>query len=80
MNIISIRKRIVGMDMSMTLHVCAEVLLHVWLYDFYDTMDGRMTCDFTSFSTVFHSYQDDEQWRHMIIKNIVWAYFLISNH
>ena len=23
------------------------------------TMAGWMTCDFTSFSTVFHSYQDD---------------------
>ena len=23
--------------------------------------DGWMTCDFMSFSTVFHSYQDDEQ-------------------
>ena len=28
-------------------------------------MDGWMTCDFTSFSTVFQSYQDDGQ---MIIK------------
>ena len=24
-------------------------------------MDGLMTCDFTSFSTVFQSYQDDER-------------------
>ena len=24
-----------------------------------DWMDGWMTCDFTSFSTVFQSYQDD---------------------
>ena len=31
-------------------------------YDYNDCfagMDGRMTCEFTSFSTVFHSYQDD---------------------
>ena len=25
----------------------------------YHSMDGWMTCDFTSFSTVFQSYQDD---------------------
>ena len=30
--------------------------------------DGWMTCDFTSFSTVFHSYQDDGQ---MILKGCV---------
>ena len=31
-------------------------------------MDGWMTCDFTSFSTVFQSYQDDGQ---MIMKGCV---------
>ena len=28
--------------------------MHAW-------MDGRMTCDFASYSTVFQSYQDDGQ-------------------
>ena len=32
------RKRIVDKVLSMTLRVRAEVLLHVWSYDFYDTM------------------------------------------
>ena len=31
-------------------------------------MDGWMTCDFTSFSTVFQSYQDDER---LIMKDCV---------
>ena len=31
-------------------------------------MDGWMTCDFTSFSTVFQSYQDDGR---MIMKGCV---------
>ena len=31
-------------------------------------MDGWMTCDFTSFSTVFQSYQDDER---LIMKGCV---------
>ena len=31
-------------------------------------MDGWITCDFTSFSTVFQSYQDDER---LIIKGCV---------
>ena len=31
-------------------------------------MDGWMTCDVTSFSTVFQSYQDDER---LIIKSCV---------
>ena len=31
-------------------------------------LDGWMTCDFTSFSTVFQSYQDDGQ---MIMKGCV---------
>ena len=31
-------------------------------------MEGRMTCDFTSYSTVFQSYQDDEM---LIMKGCV---------
>ena len=31
-------------------------------------LDGWMTCDFTSFSTVFQSYQDDER---LIMKGCV---------
>ena len=31
-------------------------------------IDGWMTCDFTSFSTVFQSYQDDER---LIMKGCV---------
>ena len=31
-------------------------------------MDGWMTCDFTSFSTIFQSYQDNGQ---MIMKGCV---------
>ena len=35
-------------------------------------MDGWMTCDFTSFTTVFQSYQDDER---LIMKGCVqWSY------
>ena len=34
----------------------------------YHWMDGWMTCDFTSFLTVFQSYQDDD-W--MIMKGCV---------
>ena len=32
--------------------------------------DGWMTCDFTSFSTVFHSYQDDGQM--IMIGSVQW--------
>ena len=39
-----------------------------WLGDGWDGMDGWMTCDFTSFLTVFQSYQDDV-W--MIMKGCV---------
>ena len=35
---------------------------------FEPLMDGWMTCDFTSFSTVFQSYQDDER---LIMKGCV---------
>ena len=35
---------------------------------FKGMMDGWMTCDFTSFSTVFQSYQDDER---LIMKGFV---------
>ena len=35
----------------------------------YDWMDGQMTCDFTSFSTVFQSYQDDG-WMIMKLKAV----------
>ena len=39
-------------------------------------MDGWMTCDFTSFSTVFQSYQDDGQ---MIMKGCVqWNPFAVE--
>ena len=30
-----------------------------WAFRDIPKMDGWMTCDFTSFSTVFQSYQDD---------------------
>ena len=36
MSIISIRELIVCTYLSVTLHVCAKVLLQVWSYDFYD--------------------------------------------
>ena len=39
-------------------------------------MDRSMTCDFTSFSTVFQSYQDDER---LIMKGSVqWNSFIVE--
>ena len=35
------------------LYVCFSIIWAV------HRMDGKMTCDFTSFPTVFQSYQDD---------------------
>ena len=36
-----------------------EFAVHLKLFGEYNRMDGWMTCDLTSFSTVFQSYQDD---------------------
>ena len=33
----------------------------IWLKNAIHEIDGWMTCDFTSFSTVFQSYQDNGQ-------------------
>ena len=38
------------------------------LFNSVSVIDGWMTCDFTSFSTVFQSYQDDGR---MIMKGCV---------
>ena len=37
------------------------VCLHILSYEQYHPVDGWMTCDFKSFSTVFQSYQGDER-------------------
>ena len=58
------------MDKSKTI-VVMICLLH---YKNVDTLqiDGWMTCVFTSFSTVFQSYQDDER---LIVKGCVqWSF------
>ena len=39
-----------------------------WRFSKHSKMDGWMTCDFTSFSAVFQSYQDDER---LIMKGCV---------
>ena len=41
---------------------------------FHILMDGWMTCDFTSFSTVFQSYQDDGR---MIMTVCNWTPFTV---
>ena len=38
--------------------LCVSESAHVTIFCIL-LMNGRMTCDFTSFSTVFQSYQDD---------------------
>ena len=47
-------------------------MVHCIIYSSEDmceySLDGWMTCDFTSFSTVFQSYQDDGR---MIMKGCV---------
>ena len=55
--------------MQHTLHSCSCL---IWVYSV--RMDGWMTCDFTSFSTVFQSYQADGR---LIMKGYVqWNPFL----
>ena len=68
LGIIELREKVIKAD-SVLKHKGAHVAkrqdykikYNVW-------MDGWMTCDFTSFSTVFQSYQDDGQ---MIMKGCV---------
>ena len=56
-------------DLSDLSHVAAKLFL-------FCMVDGWMTCDFTSFSTVFQSYQDDGQ---MIMKGCVqWNPFMVE--
>ena len=33
----------------------------IWRFSQHSKMNGWMTCDLTSFSTLFQSYQDDER-------------------
>ena len=50
---------------DVSLYNLANIQSFLGNYMFYKEldgwMDGWMTCDFTSFSTVFQSYQDDER-------------------
>ena len=46
-----------------------------WRFSQHSKMDGWMTCDFTSFSSVFQSYQDDER---LIMKSCVFTVEKIS--
>ena len=54
-----------------TILILLEAKGHYFLY-----MDGWMTCDFTSFSTVFQSYQDGGR---LIMKGCVqWNSFMVE--
>ena len=48
--------------------ICNEIEHNLCRQLYVRWMDGWMTCDFTSFSTVFRSYQDDER---LIMKGCV---------
>ena len=55
------------------LNICDFIQVYVYTTNHHlnsgsSRMDGWMTCDFTSFSTVFQSYQDDER---LIMKGCV---------
>ena len=54
----------------------ARATIHICFWYMGRASDGLMTCDFTSFSTVFQSYQHDER---LIMKGCVqWILFTVE--